>query len=171
LSNLRLIDETTVSSGVASVNITDVFSADFDIYKITFTGTSASAVSVELRLINAGGSVVTASNYDGSHLSMTSHTAFSPSSAGSATFMDNFFGINSNNDGSAVGYLFNPFSSSTYTYGIFENASHNSSPQLWAGKGMSILKQTASMTGFQVYPNAANLNSAKIRTYGLRVDS
>ena len=31
--------------------------------------------------------------------------------------------------------------------------------------------KTASMTGFQLYPNSANLNSAKIRTYGLRVDS
>ena len=35
MSNLRLINETTISSAVSSVDITDVFSADFDIYKIT----------------------------------------------------------------------------------------------------------------------------------------
>ena len=34
MSALRLINETTVSSAVRSVEITDVFSADFDIYKI-----------------------------------------------------------------------------------------------------------------------------------------
>ena len=34
MSNLRLINETTASS-VSSVDITDVFIADFDIYKLT----------------------------------------------------------------------------------------------------------------------------------------
>ena len=33
MSNLRLLNETTVSSGVASVSVTDVFSSNFDIYK------------------------------------------------------------------------------------------------------------------------------------------
>ena len=171
MSNLRLINETTVTSGVATVNIEDVFSADFDIYKISYTGTSASALSVELRLINSSGSVITASNYDNAHLSMTSHTAFFESKGTNQAFMDNFFAINNNNDGSGVGYLFNPFSSSSYTFGLFQNDSHNTTPHLWSGKGISVLKQTASMTGFQLYPNSANLNSAKIRTYGLRVDS
>tara|TARA_X000001388_G_C2173579_1_gene100755 strand:- start:14 stop:529 length:516 start_codon:yes stop_codon:yes gene_type:complete len=171
MSNLRLINETTVSSGVATVNIEDVFSADFDIYKISYTGTSASAVSVELRLINSSGSVITASNYNNAHLSMTSHTAFAESRGTNQAFMDNFFAINSNNDGSSVGYLFNPFSSSSYTFGIFQGDSHNTTPQLWSAKGISVLKQLSSCTGFQVFPNSANLNSAKIRTYGLRVDS
>ena len=124
-----------------------------------------------LRLINSSGSVITASNYDNAHLSMTSHTAFAESRGTNQAFMDNFFAINNNNDGSGVGYLFNPFSSSSYTFGLFQNDSHNTTPQLWSGKGISVLKQTASMTGFQLYPNSANLNSAKIRTYGLRVDS
>ena len=35
MSNLRLINETTVSASTSSVSVTDVFSADFDIYKIT----------------------------------------------------------------------------------------------------------------------------------------
>ena len=34
MSNLRLINETTVSSSVANVSVTDVFSENFDIYKI-----------------------------------------------------------------------------------------------------------------------------------------
>jgi len=171
MSNLRLINETEITSSVSSVDITDVFSADFDIYKISYTGTSASVASVELRLINSSGSVITASNYDNAHLSMTSQTTFFEARGTNQTFMDNFFAINSNNDGSAVGYLFNPFSNSSYTFGIFQNDSHNSTPHLWSGKGISVLKQTASMTGFQLYPNGANLDSGFIRTYGLRVDS
>ena len=35
MSALRLIKQTEITSSVSSVDITDVFSADFDIYKIT----------------------------------------------------------------------------------------------------------------------------------------
>ena len=35
MSNLRLINETEITSSVSSVDITDVFSADFDIYCYT----------------------------------------------------------------------------------------------------------------------------------------
>ena len=34
MSNLRLINETTTTAGVQTINITDVFSNDFDIYKL-----------------------------------------------------------------------------------------------------------------------------------------
>ena len=34
MSNLRLINETEITSGVASLSVTDVFSADFDITKL-----------------------------------------------------------------------------------------------------------------------------------------
>ena len=34
MSNLRLINETITGTGVEQINITDVFSTDFDIYQI-----------------------------------------------------------------------------------------------------------------------------------------
>ena len=34
MSNLRLVSESTISASVASINITDVFSADYDAYKV-----------------------------------------------------------------------------------------------------------------------------------------
>ena len=170
MSNLRLLNETTVSSGVAQVNITDVFTTDFEIYKITYEGTSAAACSVELRLINSSGSVVASSSYDNAHLSMTSHTGFTETRGTGGTAMDNFFAVNSNNSGVSVGYLFNPFSSSSFTYWLFQGVSHNTTPQQWSVKGISVLKELLSCTGFQVFPNSENLNSAKIKTYGLRVD-
>ena len=36
MSNLRLINETTVSSSVAKVKIENVFTSDYDIYKIVY---------------------------------------------------------------------------------------------------------------------------------------
>ena len=68
MSNLRLINETitTVSN---TVSITDVFSADFDIYKIVISGLTDQDTNVAneingIRLINSGGSVITSSDYD-----------------------------------------------------------------------------------------------------------
>ena len=52
MSALRLINETTVSSSVSSVNVTDVFSSDFDIYKITSDLFFNSQTWVQLRFIN-----------------------------------------------------------------------------------------------------------------------
>ena len=55
MSNLRLINETTFSS-VSTVNVDNVFSADYDIYKITSDVAGQYGL---LRFINSAGSVMT----------------------------------------------------------------------------------------------------------------
>ena len=87
MSNLRLINETEITSSVAGINITDIFSADFNIYKMTVEGISLSggtATRIDGRLINTSGSVITASNYDRASLSMHTNTTLRPLTAGSA---------------------------------------------------------------------------------------
>ena len=37
MSNLRLINETVSTSDVASISVTDLFTDDFDIYKVVLT--------------------------------------------------------------------------------------------------------------------------------------
>ena len=59
MSSLRLLNETTVGSSVSNIKITDVFSADFDIYKITFNGTDTSSdTDIDLQLVTAGGTTI-----------------------------------------------------------------------------------------------------------------
>ena len=38
MSSLRLLTEQQVTSSVTTINITDVFTADFDAYKVIFSG-------------------------------------------------------------------------------------------------------------------------------------
>ena len=52
MSNLRLINETTASS-VASLSITDIFSADFDIYKLTIIVMVLVAIVLYMLYINS----------------------------------------------------------------------------------------------------------------------
>ena len=72
MSALRLINETEVTSGVTTVNVTDVFSADFDIYKITLQAVCkfTNSIGVKLRFINSSGSVVTANDNDSALLAL-----------------------------------------------------------------------------------------------------
>jgi len=79
MSNLRLIKQTATSSGISSVSIEDVFSSDFDIYKITVARTTydvsnTNVIALKARFISAGGSIVSASNYDSANMHMKAET-------------------------------------------------------------------------------------------------
>ena len=81
MSNLRLINETTASS-VSSVSMTDVFSADFDIYYLTMTTNDlSSATDNNYRFINSSGSIITASSYDYASFFLTMYSGFTEGKA------------------------------------------------------------------------------------------
>ena len=173
MSNLRLINDTSITSGVSTVNITDVFSTDYDIYQIVTTGISTvgtSQTDLNMRFINASGSIISASNYDYAYISMLSSGATANVRSTNNTFVEEFFGLGyqSPQTAGSVTYCFNPFSSSSYTFFVNQSVSGS----MRATKNISVLKQTASMSGFQVLDStgARPFGSGTIKTYGLRVD-
>jgi len=174
MSNLRLINETTVTSGTTTVSVTDVFSSDFDIYKITLEGFYASTIDrLYLRLINASGSVISASNYDCAYLELMSSTGSNDrintnydSMIQGNSYIPNTLAENYN----GVFYFFNPFSSSSYSFSLYQSSLFEYS-EVTSNKGNAVLKQTASMSGFQFYTGAlgGTFSGGKIRTYGMAV--
>jgi len=175
MSNLRLINETTVSSSVSNVDVTDVFSADFDIYKITTSGfTTVSTTNTDLdgRFIKSSGSVVSSSSYDTAHLNLKAETSFSETRLTNQTEISSIFGSadDSPEGGGTASYIFNPFSNSSYTFGLFQ-VSSNLNGVHRSRKGITVLKSTASITGFRIVGVSANVDEGIVRTYGLRVDS
>ena len=65
--NIRLVNETTVGSSVNVVNVTDVFTSDFEIYKIVIPQMNTEGVSatdVGMRFINTSGTRIYSSDYD-----------------------------------------------------------------------------------------------------------
>ena len=170
MSALRLINETEITSGVAQVNITDVFSADFNIYKITVSElNSAGSIGANLRFINTSGSSITSSIYDYAFLNMKTDASFAEARNTNNDDWDDWFGNPSTTTSTAqgVGYIFNPFDSSSYTFGIWQN-----SQSTRVHKKIGVLKQTSSISGFAFFTNDGfNFSSGLVRTYGLRVDS
>ncbi len=177
MSNLRLINDTTITSGVSTVDITDVFSADFEVYKIVANGISTvgtTQTDPNFRFINSSGSVVSSSSYNYAHLIMRADASFTDQYATSQAQLYRFFGESVDQvpeDGSQVSYIFNPFSSSSYTFAIYQNMVASAGLKI-AMKGNGVLKQTASMTGFQVIDSNGSRPFAggNVKTYGLRVD-
>jgi hypothetical protein len=169
VGNLELIDKTEITSSVSSVDITDVFSDKYDVYKIVTNGIedTTNTPSVHLRFINSSGSVVSASNYDYAYLNMASNTAFAELRATNESYIRGVFGFSSANDTQgSVAYIFNPYSSSSYTFSLYQMSSVNTT--LRSIKGIGVLKQTTSMTGFQVFDiDSTDFSEGIIRTYGL----
>ena len=175
MSALRLINETTVSSSVSSVNIENVFTDDFDIYKITSNGielTSNGGANIDLRFINSSGSVIS-TNYALAILNLKSNTSFSEGNRSTNNDRVQFFygraGASGETTGS-VAYIFNPTNTSSYTFGVFQNFYDNNNISPEGSKGILSLTQTNSITGFQAF-SSSTFDEGVIRTYGLRVDS
>lgn len=176
MSNLRLINETTTQAGVQTVNITDVFSDDFQIYKIVganMLGNNATASGNNMRFINSSGAVIT-SGYSYAQ-QVSKGEASASENRGSEVRLFNFF--NSIDDSGAspsnVGYVFNPTDSSSFTFAMWQSIGRPSN-NLRMYKGIGVYPQLASITGFQVELNESASEFAgggTILTYGLRVDS
>ena len=179
MSNIRLINETTTTV-TNLISITDVFSADFDIYKIVISGlnqdTNVANEINGIRFINSSGSLISASDYDYAVLEMKSAGSYSDSSR--STSASNIFmgqradqvGDGSNN---TVFYVFNPFSSTSYTFTLSQSVSFDGAENNINGKGIGLLHQTNSITGFQIYDSDSGRpfeSGSKIITYGLAVN-
>jgi hypothetical protein len=177
MSNLRLINETTTTAGVQTVNITDVFSDDFEIYKIVGAvnlANNSTATGFNLRFINSSGSVISA-GYKYAQQAMKAETSFGENRSSSETRLFNVFGSLDDSGQSAgnVAYVFNPSSSSSYTFCLWQSSSQPSGNYRMY-KGIGVYPVTASITGFQAELNESAgefASGGKIITYGLRVDS
>jgi len=171
MSNLRLINETSATS-VSSISVTDVFSADFDIYKVVIKDVDSTAENYTyMKLINSSGSIVTASLYDYASEYLRSYTSFSPV-IGTATGVFPRFGVQNtgtSDGGTTVAYFFNPYSSSTYTSFINEHSGQGSLG-LVGLKGIGQLRENSSITGMNIYPASGTFDTITVQVFGIRVD-
>ena len=175
MSNLRLINDTTVSSTVSSTSITDVFTSDFDIYKVVAENIVTSAEAfLELRFINSSGSVITASDYDFADLFLKANTSFVERQYTNQDSIQDFnlsIGSVSGGAGNTIAYIFNPTNTTSYTFVIFQAQSvYDDSGTFGFGqKGVAVLTQTNSITGLHFVSNTGT-HTADFKIYGLRVD-
>jgi len=176
MSNLRLISETTIASGVQVNNVTDCFSSDFDIYKVIVSSVLATGADrLDIRFINSSGSVVTG-DYDNCTLELKVDSAFGEQKYTSLDYMQNISYASQTNFGGFSMYVFNPFNSSAYTfttsagYGGFVGDSGGT--ENINNKGIGVLKELSQIAGISLkHSGTTSGTTGRIKVYGLRVDS
>ena len=177
MSSLRFIKQVSPTSGVHSLELTDVFTDDFDVYKISSSGLfsdSTTATACNLRFISPGGGVIVSSNYDYAQLGMKGEAAFVENKGTTETRIWNFFsGIDDNPDSQGgTGYIFNPTNNNSYTHALYQSVSHQNG-NLRTYKGIGGLHNSSKVTGFQLELNESTADfdaGGIVKVYGLRVD-
>jgi hypothetical protein len=168
--SLEITKFVEVSSATANVDVTDCFNDKFDVYKITFSDATSSfdGSSNNVRFINSSGSVISSSNYDFAYLRLRADSSFNELQGTSQDKLQEAGGILPNTEGvGTVLYVFNPFSSSNFTF-VFMQMSSMSGTQDRNYKYIGVLKDTSSITGIRFINADGNTTSAKISVYGVK---
>tara|TARA_R100000231_G_C5309437_1_gene159959 strand:+ start:614 stop:1144 length:531 start_codon:yes stop_codon:yes gene_type:complete len=176
MSNLRFLNKTTGTS-VSTVSVTDVFSADYDIYKISICdvdlNTGGGNSTLQLRYINSFGDVVVDSDYDYAYHNVKSFSSFTESNDQNASYIQGLSWLGDQSDYASGMYclVFNPFNNDLTTMNIFASSTAIvTGDKAYYTRGIGMLEHIHSMTGFELSCSTGSFDSVTINTFGYRVD-
>ena len=168
-TNLEFIKS---ASGTAStLDVTDLFSDRYDVYKIvipTFSRTTANW-NLEMRLLNSSGTPIT-TLYDNAGLIMVSYGAFGEHRNPNNDCFD-VIGYNTTDVGfGAVMYIYNPYDSSSYTFLQQQSLGWVNGSGLAGYKVIGVHKSAQQITGVQfgIYQSAGIMNNIEVSVYGVK---
>ena len=173
VGNLEFIQSASGSS-VTTLDITDCFSADYDVYYCTVTNIDLSAsggYAINIRLIDSLGSVISASEYSYASLQLKSYSAFGEDRSATSSLILTFSALTG---GSAIGaghsfYIFNPYDSSSYTFGLQQGSQFYETAGLLGTKGLGVHKSAEQITGLNIFNSGgSNFDNINIKVYGVK---
>ena len=168
-TNLQFIKSASGTS-VSSLDVTDCFSADYDVYKIvidnfqpTVLGNSSS------RFIDSVGSVISSAEYDYAALNMKSNTTFGESRATNQTFISPYQQSASSysSGNNIVMYVFNPYDSSSYSFCQWQSNSYDAGA-LIGRKGIGVHKSAEQITGINFLNSNGGNITIDVSVYGVK---
>tara|TARA_R100000008_G_C3577293_1_gene166076 strand:+ start:808 stop:1332 length:525 start_codon:yes stop_codon:yes gene_type:complete len=170
--SLEFIKNVNSSSNASTVDVTNVFSAKYDIYKVTTSITTDAAFHpVDMRLLDSGGTVIDQSEYEYAFHELRSSTTFG---VGKSTGTTQILRPMRTGSGAAAGghnviYFYNPYDSSSFTNLIFQVGAWSSgTPQLGGQKGIAMHKSAETISGFRYFVTSDNITSHNITVYGVK---
>ena len=126
-TNLELVTSVDISSSQSSTSIDNIFSDKYDVYKVVLSGiktVGTDSVSLDMRLLDSTGTIITASNYDWAYLDMNAGASFVEVRNTTATAFVRITAIDNPDSGNTVMYFYNPYDSSSYTFVQWQSASY-----------------------------------------------
>jgi hypothetical protein len=174
-TNLQLIQSVNISTSQSTTSVTNCFTSNYDFYKIVSSGISTAgttAVTLNMRLIDSGGSVISDSEYDYAHQIMRTDASFTEQNATSQTKFYRPFAESTDqapDSQGAIIYVFNPNDSSSYTFIAYQNMDSGSSLHIGM-KGVGLHKVAEQITGFQLVEDNGSrpYDTGNISVYGVK---
>ena len=171
--SLELIKKTTVSTSTTSLDITDVFTDKYDVYKITISGLSTATATTgqyNIRFINSSGTTISTNDYDYAALQLRASASFEQKQATASARISFLVRAYQDPKGGAITmYVFNPTNTGSYTFCSWQSAGMVNLNLNGAQKGIGVLQLTDDITGFHIFENGGNnFDSAIFTVYGVK---
>jgi hypothetical protein len=170
-SNLHFIKQVEGTT-VADFNMTDIFTSEFETYQIMIAKwDTANDDYTYGRIINASG-VDTGSNYAYAVQILYSDQAFyndgKSNSSTTMSYLNYCYPAGNENNGGLVLTVYNPNSSSSYTYFTFQSVTFgNIANRLYGMKGIYVHKVAETVTGLQL-GRTGNFDHIVADIYGVK---
>ena len=160
-TNLQFIKEESAYD-VSSFTITDIFSDSYDVYQVFVRGNGRATVgSLSAEFLDSSGSDIAQGAYDYAILRLLPAGSFGDVYGVNANSFEYTYPGSSDYDFSALLTVYNPYSSSTYTFCSTQSMS------LQGNKGVIAATSTTSATGMKFYANQ-NYTPIVVSVYGVK---
>ena len=173
-TNLEFITSFEVTSPISSFTLDNVFSDKYDVYCLSAQGWSGSDSSAQLsnfRYLDSTGTVITDAEYDQASLVFRTSLSFVEVRSVNNTVINyalGFYKVDvAPEQTSAISYIYNPYDSSSYTFGISQATGMNDG----GGRGykaISVHKSAEIVRGFQMSNSLGNFTSGKMTVFGVK---
>ena len=173
--NLEFIKSASASI-VTSLDITDCFSADYDVYYLSITkiDQSSNGTFVYHRLLDSSNVAISDSSYDQAILILSSTASGSFNEWRTTNQSSGFgiagYGMRDSEDGMGNGaYIFNPYDSSSYTFFTAQSSFIlNAGTTMEGYKTTSVLKSAEQCNGIQLNAGVGDFTNIKATIYGVK---
>tara|TARA_Y100000389_G_scaffold155395_1_gene156063 strand:- start:463 stop:975 length:513 start_codon:yes stop_codon:yes gene_type:complete len=157
-------------SAVSSLEVTNCFSSDYDVYEVTanFSKVTTNSNWARLRFIDSGGSVIADSEYDFASLSMFDYTGFGQEKGTAQTAIGRVAYMKTTGAGGGVKFtIYNPYDSGSYTFTNFQSSAGTTS-QLWSSKVNGVHKVQEQITGLSIIGDSYTFDNIEINVFGVK---
>jgi hypothetical protein len=171
-TNLQFITSQSLTSSASTFSVTNCFNAQYDVYKICVRDfvQANSNTYTNMRLVDSGGNVISDSEYERAELQMASYASAEQTRSTSASELFDRLNFNQSN-ATGVGMtiiVFNPFSSSDFTYAINQSLGFAASAGGIGFRGVAVHKSAESITGVSFHMDTGNITSATVNVFGIK---
>ena len=158
-TNLQFIKSASADS-VSSLTVTDMFSAQYDVYEVFIRGNGSQNVSsLTAEFLDSGGSDIAQGAYGFAVLRLNTGSSFDEVNGTTSNSFEFAYTGSSDNDFAVKITVFNPFSSSSFTFATIQSMS------LSGERGIAVAKSTTSATSMKFYANQ-NYTPINVSVYG-----